>query len=157
MAKEVMQRSAKATRQTGRKQRREKVVQVRMNDDELSKLDKMRGSVTRSDYLRRGVSSPVLYSEHKTVVDTPQIDRVLMELKRIGVNVNQMARASNAQAKSRGIDFAAIKLNAEKQQSLAELRKSVDKLFAEVSELRDDVVFLANYDDEYRAEFGGDA
>lgn len=45
-------RSAKATRQHYKKDRRETVVQVRMNEEELTLLDAKRGSRSRSNFLR---------------------------------------------------------------------------------------------------------
>ena len=47
MAKEVEKRSGKATRQRYKKDRRETVIQVRMNAEELALLDGKRGGRTR--------------------------------------------------------------------------------------------------------------
>lgn len=94
MAKEVEKRSGKATRQRYKKDRREAVVQVRMNAEELALLDGKRGGRTRSNYLRGALyGSAGSHTEHEVVADTPQLDRMLMELNRIGVNINQIARA----------------------------------------------------------------
>lgn len=103
MAKEVEKRSGKATRQRYKKDRREAVVQVRMNAEELALLDGKRGGRTRSNYLRGALyGSAGSHTEHEVVADTPQLDRMLMELNRIGVNINQIARAFNARVKGMG-------------------------------------------------------
>lgn len=100
MAKEVEKRSGKATRQRYKKDRRETVIQVRMNAEELALLDGKRGGRTRSNYLRGALyGSAGSHTEHEVVADTPQLDRMLMELNRIGVNINQIARAFNARVK----------------------------------------------------------
>ena len=52
MADMYEKRSGKATRQKHEKDRRDKVVQVRMSDAELSLLDERRGTRSRSNFLR---------------------------------------------------------------------------------------------------------
>lgn len=80
MAKEVEKRSGKATRQRYKKDRRETVIQVRMNAEELALLDGKRGGRTRSNYLRGALyGSAGSHTEHEVVADTPQLDRMLME------------------------------------------------------------------------------
>lgn len=96
MADMYEKRSGRATRQRYKKDRRDRVVQVRMNDEELSLLDEQRGAYSRSNYLR-GALYPGRrdVGRQSVVVDVPGLDRMLMELNRIGVNVNQIARARN--------------------------------------------------------------
>ena len=78
MANEVEKRSGKATRQRYKKDRREAVVQVRMNAEELALLDGKRGGRTRSNYLRGALyGSAGSHTEHEVVADTPQLDRML--------------------------------------------------------------------------------
>ena len=55
MADMYEKRSGKATRQKHEKDRRDKVVQVRMSDAELSLLDERRGTRSRSNFARRAV------------------------------------------------------------------------------------------------------
>ena len=52
MAETYEKRSGKATRQKYVKDRRDKVVQVRMSDAELSLLDEQRKTRSRSNFLR---------------------------------------------------------------------------------------------------------
>ena len=115
MAKEVEKRSGKATRQHYKKDRRETVIQVRMNAEELALLDGKRGGRTRSNYLRGALyGSAGSHTEHEVVADTPQLDRMLMELNRIGVNINQIARAFNARVKGMGM-LEEIKMEPDKK------------------------------------------
>ena len=134
MAKEVEKRSDKATRQHYKKDRRETVIQVRMNAEELALLDGKRGGRTRSNYLRGALyGSAGSHTEHEVVADTPQLDRMLMELNRIGVNINQIARAF----KGMGM-LEEIKMKPDKK-AFESLRESIEGLSDEVKELRADL------------------
>ena len=136
MAKEVEKRSGKATRQRYKKDRREAVVQVRMNAEELALLDGKRGGRTRSNYLRGALyGSAGSHTKHEVVADTPQLDRMLMELNRIGVNINQIARAFNARVKGMGM-LEEIKMKPDKK-AFESLRESIEGLSDEVKELRE--------------------
>lgn len=138
MAKEVEKRSGKATRQRYKKDRREAVIQVRMNAEELALLDGKRGGRTRSNYLRGALyGSAGSHTEHEVVADTPQLDRMLMELNRIGVNINQIARAFNARVKGMGM-LEEIKMEPDKK-AFESLRESIEGLSDEVKELRADL------------------
>lgn len=138
MAKEVEKRSGKATRQHYKKDRRETVIQVRMNAEELALLDGKRGGRTRSNYLRGALyGSAGSHTKHEVVADTPQLDRMLMELNRIGVNINQIARAFNARVKGMGM-LEEIKMEPDKK-AFESLRESIDGLSDEVKELRADL------------------
>ena len=138
MAKEVEKRSGKATRQRYKKDRRETVIQVRMNAEELALLDGKRGGRTRSNYLRGALyGSAGSHTEHEVVADTPQLDRMLMELNRIGVNINQIARAFNARVKGMGM-LEEIKMEPDKK-AFESLRESIEGLSDEVKELRADL------------------
>lgn len=97
MAETYEKRSGKATRQKYVKDRRDKVVQVRMNDAELSLLDERRGTCSRSNFLRGELyASRYAPPSREVVLDVPALDRVRVELNRIGVNMNQIARAQPA-------------------------------------------------------------
>lgn len=138
MAKEVEKRSGKATRQRYKKDRRETVIQVRMNAEELALLDGKRGGRTRSNYLRGALyGSAGSHTEHEVVADTPQLDRMLMELNRIGVNINQIARVFNARVKGMGM-LEEIKMKPDKK-AFESLRESIEGLSDEVKELRADL------------------
>ena len=96
MAETYEKRSGKATRQKYVKDRRDKVVQVRMSDAELSLLDEQRGTRSRSNFLRGALyASRYAPPSREVVLDVPALDRVRVELNRIGVNMNQIARARN--------------------------------------------------------------
>ena len=142
MAKEVEKRSGKATRQRYKKDRREAVVQVRMNAEELALLDGKRGGRTRSNYLRGALyGSTGSRTKHEVVADTPQLDRMLMELNRIGVNINQIARAFNARAKGMSMleqVRADMQVKSDKE-AFESLRESIEGLSDEVKELRADL------------------
>lgn len=98
MADMYEKRSGKATRQKHEKDRRDKVVQVRMSDAELSLLDERRGTRSRSNFLRGALyGNRHAPQSREVVLDVPALDRVRIELNRIGVNVNQMhVRATSA-------------------------------------------------------------
>ena len=137
MAKEVEKRSGKATRQRYKKDRREAVIQVRMNGEELALLDGKRGGRTRSNYLRSALyGSADSRTKHEVVADTPQLDRMLMELNRIGVNINQIARAYNTRSKGMSMMEqvrADMQVKSDKE-AFANLRESIDRLSDEVKE-----------------------
>lgn len=139
MAKEVEKRSCKATRQRYKKDRREAVIQVRMNGEELALLDGKRGGRTRSNYLRSALyGSADSRTKHEVVADTPQLDRMLMELNRIGVNINQIARAYNTRSKGMSMMEqvrADMQVKSDKE-AFANLRESIDRLSDEVKGLR---------------------
>lgn len=77
------------------------------------------------------------HTEHEVVADTPQLDRMLMELNRIGVNINQIARAFNARVKGMGM-LEEIKMKPDKK-AFESLRESIEGLSDEVKELRADL------------------
>lgn len=137
MAKEVEKRSGRATRQRQYKPCREKVVQVRMSDEELDMLDDVRGLCSRSGFMR----GRALYGKAGTaVVDVPQLDRMMMELNRIGVNVNQIARACNAARARGGPASLSPQPDADGAgERFADFRESVDRLCEEVRGLRRDL------------------
>ncbi|MDO4428458.1 MAG: plasmid mobilization relaxosome protein MobC [Atopobiaceae bacterium] len=144
-------RSGKATRQRHERSRRDKVVQVRMSNEELSLLDERRGRQSRSNFLRGA-----LYERrqaprtHVVVLDVPLLDRVRMELNRIGVNVNQIARERNRRPNGmRLLDATRERMTTgEAAEAFDGFRDSVDKLRAEVEGLRADL--------QAHVESGGD-
>ena len=84
------------------------------------------------------------------VLDVPALDRVRIELNRIGVNVNQIARARNQRMSGMSMYDAVREEMRTKDEAEAfrEFRDSVDKLRAEVEGLRLDL--------QAYAETGGD-
>lgn len=151
MADMYEKRSGKATRQKYVKDRRDKVVQVRMSDAELSLLDEQRGTCSRSNFLRGELYGNRHASQSREVVlDVPALDRVRIELNRIGVNVNQIARAHNQRMSGMSMyDAVREELRTKDEaEAFREFRDSVDKLRAEVEGLRLDL--------QAYAETGGD-
>lgn len=135
MAETYEKRSGKATRQKYVKDRRDKVVQVRMNDAELSLLDEQRGTCSRSNFLRGELyASRYAPPSREVVLDVPALDRVRVELNRIGVNMNQIARARNRRLSGMGVLDAVREEMRTKDEAEAfrEFRDSVDKLRAQV-------------------------
>ena len=144
MADMYEKRSGKATRQKHEKDRRDKVVQVRMSDAELSLLDERRGTRSRSNFLRGALYGNRHASQSRGVVlDVPALDRVRIELNRI-------ARARNQRMSGMSMYDAVREEMRTKDEAEAfrEFRDSVDKLRAEVERLRLDL--------QAYAETGGD-
>lgn len=132
-------RSAKATRQHYKKERRDTVVQVRMNEEELERLDAKRGSHSRSNFLRGALYSKSMKSE-TAMVEIPRLDDAVMELNRIGVNINQIARVLNTQLAKRRVnsvsqlmEYRNLKNDIEE---LEGCKEEVEKLRASIEELR---------------------
>ena len=84
------------------------------------------------------------------VLDVPALDRVRIELNRIGVNVNQIARARNQRMSGMSMyDAVREELRTKDEaEAFRGFRDSVDKLRAEVEGLRLDL--------QAYAETGGD-
>lgn len=134
-------RSAKSTRQHYKKERRETVVHVRMNEEEIELLDTKRGSRSRSNFLRSVLYKKPIETE-PAMVEIPQIDEFMMELNRIGVNANQMARALNTclmRMRRMGslFDLSEYKQVESQLEKVEQLIESVDELRAIVDKLRE--------------------
>lgn len=147
-------RSAKATRQHYKKDRRETVVQVRMNEEELTLLDAKRGSRSRSNFLRGALHDKRNITE-TTRVEMPQLDSVVMELNRIGVNVNQMARALNTclmKMRRAGslFDLSAYKQVERQLADVEQLIEMVDEVRHSVDKLRGEIRDQATFDFDAR-------
>lgn len=103
MAVSAEKRSSRVRRQASKKQPKNRTVQVRFSDEELAALDAVCEStgMTRSAVLRswtvpgEGAGSNPVY----VVTKNADAERLAMEARRIGVNVNQIARTLNAEAK----------------------------------------------------------
>lgn len=135
-------RSAKATRQHYKKDRRETVVQVRMNEEELTLLDAKRGSRSRSNFLRGALHDKRNITE-TTRVEMPQLDSVVMELNRIGVNVNQMARVLNSQLAERRMNSVSQMMEYRSLKNdiamLDECKANIEKMRATMDDLREEM------------------
>lgn len=135
-------RSAKATRQHYKKDRRETVVQVRMNEEELTLLDAKRGSPSRSNFLRGALHDKRNITE-TTRVEMPQLDSVVMELNRIGVNVNQMARVLNSQLAKRRMNSVSQMMEYRSLKNdiamLDECKANIEKMRATMDDLREEM------------------
>ena len=97
-------RSSRVRRQAAKKPNKERTVQVRFSDEELAALDAIcsEKKMTRSAFLRSCVEKVQGGDVEPTYVVTRNADaeRMASEAKSIGVNVNQIARALNAESKS---------------------------------------------------------
>lgn len=97
-------RSSRVRRQAAKKPNKERTVQVRFSDEELAALDAIcsEKKMTRSAFLRSCVEKVQGGDVEPTYVVTRNADaeRMASEAKSIGVNVNQIARALNAETKS---------------------------------------------------------
>ena len=142
MAETYEIRSGRATRQRYERTRRDRVVQVRMNDEEFALLEERRGTRSRSNFLR-GALYQDDYSPRKREVtlDVPALDRVRFELNRIGVNLNQIARARNRHLAGMSMldQVREERATTDAAEAYREFRDSVDKLRAEVEGLRGDL------------------
>lgn len=141
MAVSAEKRSSRVRRQASKKQPKNRTVQVRFSDEELAALDAVCEStgMTRSAVLRswtvpgEGAGSNPVY----VVTKNADAERLAMEARRIGVNVNQIARALNAEAKGRGGLLRSDTLDG-CEKSLEEVRGELSKLAREVETLRQD-------------------
>lgn len=124
-----------------KKPNKERTVQVRFSDEELAALDAIcsEKKMTRSAFLRSCVEKVQGGDVEPTYVVTRNADaeRMASEAKSIGVNVNQIARALNAESKSRPGSLSPGVLG-ECKTGLAEVRGELSKLTDEVDGLRTD-------------------
>lgn len=134
-------RSSRVRRQAAKKPNKERTVQVRFSDEELAALDAIcsEKKMTRSAFLRSCVEKVQGGDVEPTYVVTRNADaeRMASEAKSIGVNVNQIARALNAQSKSHPGSLSPGVLG-ECKTGLAEVRGELSKLTDEVDGLRTD-------------------
>ena len=134
-------RSSRVRRQAAKKPNKERTVQVRFSDEELAALDAIcsEKKMTRSAFLRSCVEKVQGGDVEPTYVVTRNADaeRMASEAKCIGVNVNQIARALNAESKSHPGSLSPGVLG-ECKTGLAEVRGELSKLTDEVDGLRTD-------------------
>lgn len=150
-------RSSRVRRQAARKPNKNHTVQVRFSDEELAALDAIcsEKGTTRSAFLRSCVEEMQGGSAEPTYVVTRNADaeRLASEVKRIGVNINQIAHVLNAEAKSYSGTILSDKFE-KYRAGLEEARDELSKLTEEVDGLRTDFgkdVFtvLPDWDDPY--------
>lgn len=134
-------RSSRVRRQAAKKPNKERTVQVRFSDEELAALDAIcsEKKMTRSAFLRSCVEKVQGGDVEPTYVVTRNADaeRMASEAKCIGVNVNQIARALNAETKSHPGSLSPGVLG-ECKTGLEEVRGELSKLTDEVDGLRTD-------------------
>lgn len=134
-------RSSRVRRQAAKKPNKEHTVQVRFSDEELAALDAIcsEKKMTRSAFLRSCVEKVQNGDVEPTYVVTRNADaeRMASEAKRIGVNVNQIARVLNAESKSHPGSLPSGVLG-ECKTGLEEVRGELSKLTDEVDGLRTD-------------------
>ena len=134
-------RSSRVRRQAAKKPNKERTVQVRFSDEELAALDAIcsEKKMTRSAFLRSCVEKVQGGDVEPTYIVTRNADaeRMASEAKSIGVNVNQIARALNAETKSHPGSLSPGVLG-ECKTGLEEVRGELSKLTDEVDGLRTD-------------------
>lgn len=132
-------RSSRVRRQAAKKPNKERTVQVRFSDEELAALDAIcsEKKMTRSAFLRSCVEKVQGGDVEPTYIVTRNADaeRMASEAKSIGVNVNQIARALNAETKSHPGSLSPGVLG-ECKTGLEEVRGELSKLTDEVDGLR---------------------
>lgn len=99
MANKLQNTSRKSPRRNTSKSVRQAEVKVRMNDEEIALLDTKRGTDSRSRFLRRALYDGRDNQRKLVTVHVPEIERAIIEMNRIGVNVNQIARQWNVESK----------------------------------------------------------
>ena len=135
MAENVEKRNAKSTRKRTRPSREHRV-DVRFNDEELEVLDTNRNlcSMSRSAYIRSAALREVYARKaNKPVTHNADAAKLVAAVNKVGVNVNQMARALNT-ANVGGLEMVKVLLST--RDGVKEVQESVDKLLAEVSDLK---------------------
>lgn len=150
-------RSSRVRRQAAKKPNKERTVQVRFSNEELTALDAIcsEKKMTRSAFLRSCVEKVQSGDVEPTYLVTRNADaeRLASETKRIGVNVNQIARVLNAEFKKHPGSLAAGVLD-ECKTGLSEVRGELSKLTDEVDGLRTDfgndvLSVLPSWDESY--------
>ena len=82
-------------------------------DPDQHLLDEQRKTRSRSNFLRDALyASRYAPPSREVVLDVPALDRVRVELNRIGVNMNQIARARNRRLSGMGMPFPSSDLTA---------------------------------------------
>lgn len=144
MANNLQNTSGKSARRDKSKSLRQTVIQVRMNDEEIALLDNKRGTESRSRFLRHALYGGA-ENRHKSMdVRVPDIERMTMALNRFGVNVNQIARRCNAEAKN-----ARPWSTTSKQTCTSEEMKTLEACQKELHDLNDK---LARMEDAIRKQ-----
>ena len=137
MGVSVERRSGKATRQARRAPRSHRV-EVRFSDEELAVLDRrcVEVGASRSAVVRTAILRGVLGSRQK-VVHSPEVELLLAECRRIGINVNQIARALNMRSKYWSY-YRNITTAHEAEKNLSCVKDSLDSLTEKVQDLREE-------------------
>lgn len=145
MLNNVEKRSSKGYRKktfsTGEKahrNRRERRIEIRMGEDELSCLDAQCSArhITRSEYLRDAVMNPkqkVIYRQPRY---SAEVNKLVDKTNRIGVNMNQLARAMNKISNTPMSNISMAMRVMPQREEIQNLKESVDSLTEEVKSLR---------------------
>lgn len=138
-------RSARKHLQKPRQSRRQYTVRVRMNDDELSKLDTVANAcgMTRSQVLRfAAVISDTDPAKSTVTVESPDLLLIRQELNAQGINLNQIARKYNAMKRPELLEYHDYKRTAGELQAaheeLARIGNSLDACLASMKEGRNE-------------------
>ena len=122
-------------------------VSFRMTEEDVAKMDALmalQGFRSRSKYLRKVAIGPRVFRRNLRRTDanlSKQIEILRAEIKRIGVNYNQVVRAVNSMAKLRDKQGNAVITSHTIEGKLTDLRQmmisvldKVDTISAEVSD-----------------------
>lgn len=138
MTNNIEHRSPRQHIQKGR-QRRKHTIKVRMNDNELDKLDTVATTcdMTRSEVLRfAAVISDADAFKSSTRIDSPELVRIRQELNMQGINLNQIARKYNAMKRPELLEFHDYKRTGDELQAahkeLARIGDSLDACLADI-------------------------
>lgn len=134
MTKEVEHRSAKATHQKVRRTRDIRRV-IYLNEDEDATVRSLseglgetfagviRALLFKARYTKDAIFFETPIEARRVVLDSDQLDALLIELKRIGVNINQCAKSLNSVDKSAHKDKLSEDDEEKLRQASASLRK----------------------------------
>lgn len=137
MANNLQNTSGKSPRRDKSKSLRQTVIQVRMNDEEIALLDNKRGTESRSRFLRHALYDDAAKQSESVTSYVPDIERMVMALNRLGVNVNQIARRCNTEAKN-----ARPWSTTSKQMCTSEEMKILEACQQELHDTKDELVRL---------------
>jgi hypothetical protein len=137
MADDVEKRSAKQWRKQARPKRAYRV-DVRFGEDEIKRLDERCAErhQSRSAFIRSAAMNDVRGGKNIVVTHNADVARLVIEANKIGVNVNQIARAFN-RAKSDGRLMSSVAITYEDQ--LKKAAVLMDTLRQEIAGLRNDL------------------
>jgi hypothetical protein len=112
---------------------RNKNIVVRVSEEEYKRIEELakEKGLTKSDFIRKTILKvkPV----RKEKVKCKEIKELLLEVKRIGINLNQLAKLGNSLLKREDLTTEEVLIHLEKiANSLEEIEKDLNLLLFEV-------------------------